>query len=195
MTIDEKDAGLRGLTDEEVAERVADGRTNANTDVKTKSVRQIVAEHALTLFNGVNLALALLVLATGQYRNMLFMRVVVANRLIGVAQEVRAKRMVDRLTILTQKEVVVVRAAGEDLPKRLAALPADDAAAVCYLNLKSPGAERAYAALRGAGFSFAGFKPLGPGEEFMLLARVSGGWRDTLHLTPGGRWLADCMEL
>ena len=91
--------------------------------------------------------------------------------------------------------VLIVRAAGEDLPKRLAALPADDAAAVCYLNLKSPGAERAYAALREAGFSFAGFKPLGPGEEFMLLARVSGGWRDTLHLTPGGRWLADCMEL
>lgn len=91
--------------------------------------------------------------------------------------------------------VLIVRAAGEDLPKRLAALPADDAAAVCYLNLKSPGAERAYAALREAGFSFAGLKPLGPGEEFMLLARVAGEWRGTLHLTPGGRWLADCMEL
>ena len=86
--------------------------------------------------------------------------------------------------------VLIVRAAGEDLPKRLAALPADDAAAVCYLNLKSPGAERSYAAL-----CEAGFKPLGPGEEYMLLARVSGEWRDTLHLTPGGRWLADYMEL
>lgn len=113
MTDDERGAELAGLTDEEVAERVADGRTNANTDVRTKSVGQIVAEHALTLFNAVNLALALLVLLTGQYRNMLFMLVVAANLLIGVAQEVRAKRMVDRLTILTQKEVVVVRAAGE----------------------------------------------------------------------------------
>ena len=61
MTLDEKDASLRGLTDQEVAERVADGRTNANTDVKTKTVGQILAEHAFTLFNGVNLALALLV--------------------------------------------------------------------------------------------------------------------------------------
>lgn len=110
---DDRDAGLIGLTDAEVAERVADGRTNANTDVKTKSVRQILAEHALTLFNGVNLALALLVLLTGQYRNMLFMCVVGANLVIGVAQEIRAKRMVDRLTILTQKEVTVIRAAGE----------------------------------------------------------------------------------
>lgn len=113
MTQDDKDLQLKGLTDEEVAERVEQGRTNANTDVKTKSVRQIVAEHALTLFNGVNLALALLVLATGQYRNMLFMCVVGANLLIGVTQEIRAKRMVDKLTILTQKEVTVIRAAGE----------------------------------------------------------------------------------
>ncbi|HIZ18712.1 MAG TPA: HAD-IC family P-type ATPase [Candidatus Olsenella stercoravium] len=113
MTPDEKNAEPRGLTDAEVAERVADGRTNANTDVKTKSVRQILAEHALTLFNGVNVALAVLVLLTGQYRNMLFMCVVGANLLIGVTQEIRAKRMVDRLTILTQKEVAVIRASGE----------------------------------------------------------------------------------
>ena len=113
---DEKDAaadGLTGLTDAEVAERVAAGRTNANTDVRTKTVGQIVAEHSLTLFNAVNLALAALVLVTGQYRNMLFMVVVAANLLIGVGQELRAKRMVDRLTILTQKEVTVIRAAGE----------------------------------------------------------------------------------
>lgn len=114
MTV-EKNGALRGLTQAEVAERVADGRTNANTDVRTKSVGQILAEHALTLFNGVNLALALLVLLTGQYRNMLFMCVVGANLVIGVSQEIRAKRMVDKLTILTQKEVCVIRDAKEVL--------------------------------------------------------------------------------
>ena len=112
-TVAEKNDALRGLTDEEVAERVAEGRTNANTDVKTKSVGQILSEHAFTLFNAVNLALALLVLLTGQYRNMLFMCVVGANLVIGVSQEIRAKRMVDKLTILTQKEVTVIRASGE----------------------------------------------------------------------------------
>ncbi len=125
MTLDEKNHALRGLTDAEVAERVAAGRTNANTDVKTKSVRQILAEHALTLFNAVNVALAVLVLLTGQYRNMLFMLVVAANLVIGVTQELRAKRMVDKLTILTQKEVTVIRAEGErSLPP--SALVADD---------------------------------------------------------------------
>lgn len=115
----------RGLTDEEVAEREAQGLTNANTDVRTKSVRQIVAEHTLTLFNAVNLALALLVLLTGQLRNLMFMLVVLANLLVGVFQEVRAKRMVDRLSILSQREVRVVRASGErDVPP--AALVRDD---------------------------------------------------------------------
>lgn len=102
-----------GLGEAEVAERVAAGLTNANTDVKTKSVRQIVAEHTLTFFNGVNLVLALLVLLTGHYRNLLFMCVVVANLLIGVFQEVRAKRTVDKLTILTLREVTVIRAGRE----------------------------------------------------------------------------------
>ena len=110
---DEKHEAPHALTDAEVAERVAQGRTNANTDVRTKSVAKILSEHTFTLFNGVNLALAVLVLLTGQYRNMLFMCVVGANLLIGVVQEIRAKRMVDKLTILTQKEVTVVRAAGE----------------------------------------------------------------------------------
>ena len=100
---------LQGLSSEEVARRTESGLTNANTDLKTKSVKQIFAEHALTLFNGVNLALAVLVLLTGQYRNMAFMGVVFINLAVGVIQEVRAKRMVDKLTILTAKRVTVMR--------------------------------------------------------------------------------------
>ena len=111
--MESKDAALRGLTDEEVAERVADGRVNANTDVKTKSVGQILSEHAFTLFNGVNLAMSVLIFLTGQYRNLLFLCVVLANLVIGVFQEVRAKKMVDELSIMTQKRVRVLRASGE----------------------------------------------------------------------------------
>ena len=102
---DEPSAGvppeLYGLTDEEVAERVAEGRVNARADVKTKSVGQIMRDHTFTFFNAVNLCLAVLVMITGQYRNMLFMGVVLSNLVIGIVQELRAKRMVDRLTILT----------------------------------------------------------------------------------------------
>lgn len=118
-------ADLAGLTAAEVADREARGLTNANTDVKTKSVAQILAEHALTLFNAVNVALALLVALTGAYRNMLFLCVVGANLVIGVFQEIRAKRMVDRLTILTQKDVTVIRD-GADAAIPSAALVLDD---------------------------------------------------------------------
>lgn len=100
---------LRGLTSAEVAERVAAGKTNANTDVKTKSIGQILREHTFTLFNFVNLALAALVVITGQYRNMTFMVVVLINLAVGVIQEVRAKQMVDKLSILTAKQVRVIR--------------------------------------------------------------------------------------
>ncbi len=100
---------LRGLSSDEVAQRVEAGKTNANTDVKTKSVGQIFKEHALTLFNFVNIALAVLVALTGQYRNMTFMIVVVINLVVGVVQELRAKRMVDKLSILTAKRVRVMR--------------------------------------------------------------------------------------
>ena len=109
MTRGTTDKPARGLTAVEVAERVADGRVNINADVKTKSVGQIVAEHALTLFNVVNVGLAALVASTGQYRNMLFVGVVVSNLVIGVFQEIRAKVLVDRLSILTAKDVTVRR--------------------------------------------------------------------------------------
>ena len=100
---------LCGLTSAEVAERVEQGKTNANTDVKTKTVGQILREHSLTLFNFVNIALAVLVGITGQYRNMTFMIVVVINLVIGVVQEVRAKQMVDKLSIITANKVRVIR--------------------------------------------------------------------------------------
>ena len=98
-----------GLNAEEVAYRQEAGLTNANTDVRTKSVKQIFAEHTLTLFNAVNLLLAILVATTGAWRNMLFMIVVILNIGIGVFQEIRAKRMVDKLALLAAKPVRVRR--------------------------------------------------------------------------------------
>ncbi len=116
---------LVGLTDEEVAERVAAGKVNANADVKTKSVSQIVREHTMTFFNAVNLCLAILVIITGEYRNMLFMGVVLSNLVIGIVQELRAKRMVDRLTIITASDVTVIRN-GKDANIPVEQIVADD---------------------------------------------------------------------
>ena len=100
---------LTGLTQQEVEERVRAGRTNANTDVKTKSVRQILAEHTFTLFNGVMLVLAVLVAITGAYRNALFVLTVVLNLGIGVFQEIRSKRSIDKLSVLAARDARVIR--------------------------------------------------------------------------------------
>jgi cation-transporting ATPase E len=114
-----------GLTDEQVAERVRAGQVNANADVKTKSVWQILCEHTFTLFNAVNVAMAALVVSTGSYKNVAFMAVVASNLVIGVFQEIRAKRKVDRLSILTAKDVCVLRA-GEKRHVPVSAVVRDD---------------------------------------------------------------------
>lgn len=106
-------AHVTGLTADEVALRVEQGKTNANTDVKTKSVGQIFRSNICTLFNLVNVCMAALVAITGQWRNILFMGVVLCNVVVGIWQELRAKRLVDRLTILTQKRVLAVRGGAE----------------------------------------------------------------------------------
>lgn len=79
---------------------------------KTKSVSQIIAAHTLTYFNFLNLVLLVLVLISGQYKNMLFMGVVISNSLIGIIQELRVKKLIDRLTVLTQAKAKVIRKDG-----------------------------------------------------------------------------------
>lgn len=100
---------IAGLTTDEVAERVSQGKTNTDGGPKTKSVPEIIAGHTFTLFNGVNLVLAGLVLVTGSYRNLVFLTVVFANLIIGIVQEVRSKRIIDRLSILAERPVTVRR--------------------------------------------------------------------------------------
>ena len=102
-----------GLTSAEVEQRRAEGKSNVNTDIKTRGVRQIFAAHTFTLFNLINLILAILVAFTQSWRNMLFMVVVVLNIGISVFQEIRAKKKVDELAILTRKPVRALRDGAE----------------------------------------------------------------------------------
>ena len=75
---------MRGLGPEDVAERVAAGLVNVDATARTQTVGQIVRRNTLTFFNGVNLVMLILVLMTGQFRNLLFLIVVLANLLIGI---------------------------------------------------------------------------------------------------------------
>ena len=100
---------IQGLSDQEVKDRIEKGQVNVNTEVHTRSIQQIISDNILTLFNGINFALAILVLSTGHLRNLLFMAIVFANLFIGIYQEIRAKLAVDKLSILTKAQVEVIR--------------------------------------------------------------------------------------
>ena len=96
-----------GLSTAEVEERIAAGKINRNMELKTKSVRELIIENLCTLFNLINVVLAILVLLTGSFKNLTFLFVVFLNTAIGVIQSMRSKRMVDKLTLLTSKKAEV----------------------------------------------------------------------------------------
>lgn len=98
-----------GLSASEVAERVAAGRVNAVQQPTSRTVRQIVVTNVLTPFNGLLGALLIVILLTGRWQNGLFGLVIVANSAIGVVQESRAKRTLDRLAVLNAPRARVVR--------------------------------------------------------------------------------------
>lgn len=100
---------LTGLTAAEAARRAQAGQSNRTTASAGATVGQILRRNLLTLFNLLNLVLALCVILVGEYRNALFMGVVISNTLIGTIQEVRAKRTVDRLMLVNTPECHVLR--------------------------------------------------------------------------------------
>ena len=64
---------LLGLSSAEVSERIAAGKVNVNTDLKSKSVKELIIENLCTLFNLINLVLAVLVILTGSVKNLSFL--------------------------------------------------------------------------------------------------------------------------
>ena len=91
---------ITGLTSEEVQQRIASGDVNVDANVHTRSVKEILFDNLVTLFNAVNLILAVIVFLTGSYKNMLFMIVIVVNVFIGIIQELRSKAVTDKLSIV-----------------------------------------------------------------------------------------------
>ena len=104
---------VRGLSAAEVAARVAAGQINATTARTSRTVGEIVRSNVLTFFNGLLAMLFVLVALTGQWQNGLFGGVVVANAAIGIAQELRAKRTLDRLAVLNAPRARVLRESTE----------------------------------------------------------------------------------
>lgn len=100
---------MTGLTNEEVQERIAQGQVNNNENPNTRTYKQIIMENTLTFFNFLNLVLLVLVLLVGSYKNSMFVGIIFINTVIGIIQEVRAKKTIDKLAILTESKTVVLR--------------------------------------------------------------------------------------
>ena len=98
-----------GLSKDEVKERKLKGLVNYDTTAPSKSVKQILFENTFTLFNFINIILAILIILVGSYRNLLFLGVVICNTLISSVQEIRAKKTVDKLSIIASSKAKVIR--------------------------------------------------------------------------------------
>ena len=100
---------MAGLTQQQVEEQIRAGRVNENENPNTRTVKQIILENTLTFFNFINVVLLVLVLVAGSYKNAMFVTVIVINTVIGVIQELRAKKILDSLAILTASKARVIR--------------------------------------------------------------------------------------
>ena len=98
-----------GLTAEEVSDREAEGLINVTVRKGQKTVRQIVLSHTLTYFNLLNILLGILVATTGQWKNMLFLGIIIGNSAIGIFQELKVKSLIDNLTVITAARVIAIR--------------------------------------------------------------------------------------
>ena len=115
----------RGLTENEVEERVKSGKINGNPNPKTKSIKQIFAHNIFTFFNLINVILAVMVFMVGSPKNAMFAMVIVCNTAIGIFQEIRAKRTIDKLTLISAPKVHVIRD-GKETEIATANIVADD---------------------------------------------------------------------
>lgn len=98
-----------GLSDEQVEQRISAGYRNTPVEPPSKTVGQIVFDNILTYFNIVFILLAACIAAVGSWNNLTFMPVVIANTVIGIVQEVRSKKTLDKLSLLTSPKGIVIR--------------------------------------------------------------------------------------
>lgn len=107
--LDTRGVPIMGLTSEEVRERIDNGQTN-HTDISTqKTVGQIVKSNLLTYFNLIFLILTVLLCIVGSFRNLTFLPVIIGNTVIGIFQELRAKKTLDKMSMLNAPHSIVVR--------------------------------------------------------------------------------------
>lgn len=100
---------INGLSSKDVEKQIKAGNVNYDTTAESKSIKQILIDNICTLFNLINIILAILIIIVGSYKNLLFLGVVICNTLISTIQEVRAKKVVDKLSFISSNKAKVIR--------------------------------------------------------------------------------------
>ena len=103
-----------GLTKKQVDSRFKDNLYNIDTTVTTKPTKDIIKDNVFTIFNIVNFFLACMVLTTGSFKNLLFMGGIICNTIISIFQELRSKKVLDKLQVVNESKVCTIRDGKEE---------------------------------------------------------------------------------
>ena len=109
MNKDSNSINITGLTDEEVRQRVEEGLTN-RADISTdKTTKEIVISNVFTYFNLIFLVITILLIMVGSFRNLTFLPIIIGNTVIGIVQEIRAKKTLEKMSLLNAPRADVIR--------------------------------------------------------------------------------------
>ena len=109
MNKDSYSINITGLTDEEVRQRVEEGLTN-RADISTdKTTKEIVISNVFTYFNLIFLVITILLIMVGSFRNLTFLPIIIGNTVIGIVQEIRAKKTLEKMSLLNAPRANVIR--------------------------------------------------------------------------------------
>lgn len=109
MNKDSNSINITGLTDEEVRQRVEEGFTN-RTDISTdKTTKEIVISNVFTYFNLIFLVITILLIMVGSFRNLTFLPIIIGNTVIGIVQEIRAKKTLEKMSLLNAPHADIIR--------------------------------------------------------------------------------------
>lgn len=109
MNKDSYSINITGLTDEEVRQRVEEGLTN-RADISTdKTTKEIVISNVFTYFNLIFLVITILLIMVGSFRNLTFLPIIIGNTVIGIVQEIRAKKTLEKMSLLNAPRADVIR--------------------------------------------------------------------------------------
>ena len=98
-----------GLTQAQVKERMEKGWSNAPVDSPSKTTKEIIISNVFTYFNLIFLVIAVLLLLVAAFRDLTFLPVIICNTLIGIIQEIRSKKVLDKLSVLNAPKATVMR--------------------------------------------------------------------------------------